>query len=988
MKFTNSKSVCAMILVGALAAIPAAAQTAKASLHGRVTDPSASSVPGATVILRAQPKTEFRRITDLQGQYTFASIPAGKYTVLVSKDGFAPTEMEDYQITGNVTLDFPLTVGVETEKVTVQDQIGSAVSVDPNENAGSLVLKGKDLDVLSDDPDQLQDDLTALAGPSAGPNGGQIYIDGFTGGTLPPKSSIREVRVNLNPFSAEYDRLGFGRVEIFTKPGTDKFRGQFMTMFGDNVFNARNPFVPTKPSFESKIFSGNVSGPISKKASFTMDLEHRGIDENAVINATVLNPNFVPAQLAESIGTPQSRWRVVPRIDYQLTPKNSLTARYSWSGIDNQNQGIGGYSLPTRAYESKNSENTAQLTETAVLSPTAINETRIEYQRSSMTQYGNTAIPELQVLDAFTGGGSQVGLAADRQNYWEFQNIMSKTAGKHAWKFGGRLRASWLRDASPQNFGGTFTFAGGPAPELDANNQVVLGPDGTPVLQRIDSLEQFRRTQLFLSQGMPLAQVRMLGGGPSQFTIAAGNPLTAVSQSDYGFFVLDDWRLRPNLTLSYGLRYENQTNISDNRDFSPRLSFAWGVDGGAKKAAKTVLRGGFGVFYDRFAETLTLAAMRFNGITQQQYLVQNPDFYCLDLTAGCPNIPSPATLAGDQMATVVRQKDAALRAPYIAQVAIGVDRQLPRNSTLSVTYTSSRGVHMLRTRDINAPLPDGSFPYGNVGSLYQYESTGLMRQNQLITNFNTRFSKRVTLFGFYMLNYARGDTDGVGTFPANSYNLHTEWGPTSFDVRHRVFVGGSLTLLEKITLSPFITASSGAPFNIISGFDANGDGIFNDRPASADAATAGAVVTPWGIFNAKPTAGEQAIPRNYGRGPGQFSVNLRLARTWGFGKRTETAGGAGGAGQGPRFGGPLGGGMRGGGRGGPGGMFGDASSGRRFSLTLGLTARNVFNFVNLAPPVGNLSSLFFGQSTALAGGFGPATGSMNRRIDLQLRLSF
>jgi hypothetical protein len=207
-----------------------------------------------------------------------------------------------------------------------------------------------------------------------------------------------------------------------------------------------------------------------------------------------------------------------------------------------------------------------------------------------------------------------------------------------------------------------------------------------------------------------------------------------------------------------------------------------------------------------------------------------------------------------------------------------------------------------------------------------------------------------------------------------------------------VFTGGSVTAPWRVTLSPFITASSGAPFNILSGFDENNDLVFTDRPAFASASTPGAIPTQWGIFNPHPLPGQTVIPRNYGRGPGQFTVNLRLSRTWGFGRRTESAGGGSPGGGGGRFGGgggPVFGGMgRGGGRGGPGGIFGDASTGRRFNLTLGATARNVFNLVNLGPPVGNLTSLLFGQSTALASGFGPASGASNRRIDLQLRFSF
>ena len=116
------------------------------------------------------------------------------------------------------------------------------MDVDPENNAGAIILKDKDLEALSDDPDELMSELQALAGPSAGPNGGQIYIDGFTGGQLPPKASIREIRINQNPFSAEYDKLGYGRIEIFTKPGTDKFHGQLFLIGNTAGFNSRNPF--------------------------------------------------------------------------------------------------------------------------------------------------------------------------------------------------------------------------------------------------------------------------------------------------------------------------------------------------------------------------------------------------------------------------------------------------------------------------------------------------------------------------------------------------------------------------------------------------------------------------------------------------------------------------------------------------------------------------------------------------------------------------
>ena len=166
--------------------------------------------------------------------------------------------------------------------------------MEPDNNATALVLRGEDLAALPDDPDDLADALQALAGPGAGPNGGSIYIDGFSGGQLPPKESIREIRINQNPFSAEYDRLGFGRIEILTRPGTDQVRGGFGFNDSDGVFNSRNPFATNKPDYSNRNFGGNIGGPISKRASFFLDFQRRDIRTTPSPTPTSWTPN-VPA---------------------------------------------------------------------------------------------------------------------------------------------------------------------------------------------------------------------------------------------------------------------------------------------------------------------------------------------------------------------------------------------------------------------------------------------------------------------------------------------------------------------------------------------------------------------------------------------------------------------------------------------------------------------------------------------------------------------
>ncbi|HEU4596004.1 MAG TPA: carboxypeptidase regulatory-like domain-containing protein [Pyrinomonadaceae bacterium] len=1018
--FNLLKRGAGLALVLALAVGAALAQEA-GSLRGQVKDEFGGVIIGASVTAQGSNGAEKTTTTNEEGFYTLSGLAPGAYTVRVNSSGFARYEQAAVEVAaGRATpLEIILGVTIEAEEVTVASE--SPVSTEPENNTGALVLRGADIEALPEDPDDLAEALQALAGPSAGPNGGQIYIDGFTGGRLPPRETIREIRINSNPFSAEYERLGFGRIEILTRPGTDRFRGQASFGFNDEALNSRNPFAPSRAAYQSRTYGGNLSGPIIKgKASFFLDFDRRETDDNDVINATILTPELVPDQFGFTVLTPVRRTTFSPRFDYAINQSHTLVARYTYSRNERLNTGAGDFNLLSRAFDTSNTEHTFQLTETAILSPTVINETRFQFISRRGEQEGDNTIPTVRVLDAFTGGGSAVGLAFNDEKRWELANNTSLARGTHALKFGVRLRGVSLRDFSPNNFGGTFSFAGGFAPQLDENDEVVFGAGGEPVIVPITSIERYRRTLLFTQQGLTGAEVRALGGGATQFQIAGGNPEATVKQMDFGAFVQDDWRVRPNFTLSLGLRYEGQTNIGSNLNFAPRLTFAWapgatGTGGrGQQTQPKTVIRGGFGIFYDRVGENLTLQAARFNGVNQQQFLVTDTNI--LDLARfsldGVTNVPSVETLTGFALPQTTRLVAEDLQAPYTIQTALAFERQLPRNLTFSATYIGSRTLHVLRSRNINAPLPgtftpgvpgSGVRPFAGLGNLYQYESSGRINQNQLILVLNSRLSQNVTLFANYSLGKAEGDSDGANSFPANQYDLTGEYGRSSFDVRHSFRFGGTINAPWGLRFNPFVIASSGRPFNITTGVDTNGDSLFNERPAFAnDLSKPGVVVTPFGAFDPNPSPGQEIIPRNFGQGPSFFVVNLGVSKTIGFGgsqgERAAQGGGGGGGGGGGRGGG--GGGRPGGGRGG-GAVFGGGGGGRggggggggesRYSLTFSLNAQNLFNNTNEGAPVGNISSSLFGQSLSGGGGFGFGGGggsAGNRRINAQVRFSF
>jgi hypothetical protein len=893
-----------------------AAQTT-AALRGLVLDPSGAVIPDAGITLSGPNDVHQTGAANDAGRFSFLGLAPGDYTIRATAPGFADSETKVNLDNGRVTsLDIHMTGAAARQEVTIPETLPSQVQVDPSQNAAQIVVQGKDLDVLADNADDMQADLQALAGPSSGPSGGQIFLDGFTHGDLAGKENIREVRVNVNPFSAEYDRPGFGRVDVTTRSGVDRLHGSAGINIADSAFNARNPYSLIKPPTQMRLFDFNLTGPLSKTASFTLDAVHQTQDSTALINAQVLDPSFNPQRLNQLVKAPNVRRNIAPKVDYRITPNITFTARYSWYHPTQEENGVGGFTLLSRATSSVQTHQSGTFTLSVVRGARYVNETRFQYHHLSNDQTGDSSSPAIVVAGAFSGGGAPFAKNWVREGSYEFQNMSSYTMGAHFFKFGIRLRAWLVNDYSTTNFNGTFTFT---------------------------SFSAYRLTEQGLAAGLSMPQIQALGGGPYQYSITTGAPLTVKNQMDTAPFLQDDWKLKPNLTLSLGLRYEAQTNAGGLRDWAPRVALAWGIGKGSG-TPKTVVRLGYGIFYDRIDYSLALQASRQNGIVQQFFVASSPLFF--------PTAPAPS---GPQAIQLLSNS---LEAPRNMQSAVTLERQLPRNITVSTSYINTRGLHQLREHDINAPLlSTGLFPYGTSNPLYLYESSARYKQWQLTFNVTARVNTRFSLFGYYTYGRAFSDSDGSTSFPANNFDLAAEWSRAGFDIRHRAQIGGTIAGPLGIQFAPNINANSGAPVNITTGTDLNGDTLLTDRPAFATVPVdpaLGVVKTRWGVFNVdpihNPAAGSVIIPRNFGSGYGRWDVSGRISRAWSFGER-------------------------------PSGN----SSGRRYTLTLAVQGRNWFNHVNPGTPLAILTSPFFGQALNLQSSQG---STANRRLEASLRFAF
>jgi hypothetical protein len=957
MKITTWLMLLMTVLLGPFAATMLG-QGPTGTLQGRVLDPSGAVIPQAQVTVTSPAGKTISTAADAAGSYQVRGLAAGDYTVNATTPGFAP-------FTATVTLapgqskSLNIAMQIEAEKQQVQVEADApTVDTSPDQNANAVVLKGKDLDALSDDPDELENQLQALAGPAAGPNGGEVYIDGFTGGQMPPKSSIREIRINQNPFSAEFDRLGYGRIEILTKPGTDKVHGQIEARGNDSSFNSRNPILQTaEPPYYSYNLQGNVGGPISKNASYFVSVFGRNIQNVNVVDA--VNPATL-APLNEAFPNPSSRIDVSPRLDLQLGQANTLTLRYEFFRSVNTNGGVGQLSLPTQATNTESMENTLQASDSWVISKNLVDDIRFQYRRFHYQDIAVNDSPTVTVQGSFNAGGNNGGVVRDNQNIYELQNYFAAAKANHSLNFGARLRAYSDADYTTGGTNGQYTFS-----------NLTSYENNTPQTYQVTQINQYTARAILF---------------------------------DAALFYQDDWRVNQRLTFSYGLRWETQNRINDKSDWAPRVSFAYALDGGdRKKPPKTVLRGGYGWFYQRFTvpnsfssnagTPYVIQAIHQNGINQKVFTVTNPTFPV-----------SPIEVADANTAQTLYTVDPHFHAALDMQAAVGIDRQLAKRITANVTYLYGRGVHQYLTNNIGAPefatadlgiYPAAELPPAAENNL-QYQSGGVYRQNQIIVSGRASYP-RVSFFTFYTYNAAKADTNGVTYTPSVAQNPGLDYGRSSFDVHNRFVILGNISAPWGVSLTPFFAYNSGAPYNVTVGSDLTRNNQFNARPTfAASCGEANVVQTQYGCLDTDPFGtDEKIIPYGIGTGPTNVSLNMRVSKVIGIGPKVESSRAArgGGGGQGG------GGGGRGGGGGGigPGGLSGsrggpgrlDQTTPRRYNLTLTAYATNVLNHENLGSPNGTLSSPFFGKSQSLAsGGFFGGSTAGNRSVFLQAVFNF
>ncbi|MGH9254201.1 MAG: carboxypeptidase regulatory-like domain-containing protein [Vicinamibacterales bacterium] len=875
----------------------AQAPAQQSQLRLTVIDQTMASVPGAAVRVTRPDGTDTTVTTNDRGQATVQDLPAGTIRLRVEFSGFEPFDVPLTLRRGANDATVTLVIQGFKEEVDVVD---STATDDRSGNSLTTTLEEKEIAELPDDPQELQQVLEQMTGGA----GAVFQVDGFRGGTLPPRDEIRQIRFRVNSFSADNHDAGRVQVQIITRPNVRQWSGNANFGLRSDVLNARNAFAREQTPELFRRFSAGMRGPIvSGRTSLRFYVDGNQSFDSGTIVAQLEDRST----MATVFRRPVEATNVTVGIEHALTDDQTLRIEYRREQDARRNQGVGDFSLLERAFTRSTTEQRVRMSVQSLFANRILSQSRIEVNVDDSESQSLSNAPTIRVIDAFARGGAGVA-SQNRTKTVQFANDTDFTRGRHVMRTGVLFDVANFREFDARNAAGTFTFS---------------------------SIDSF------------------IAGRPDTFTQRLGTADTSFAYYQLGLYFQDDIRLNRTLSISLGARQEMQSYIDDRLNVMPRLGFTWNPGG-----SRTAIRGGYGVFYDWYDASLHDQTIRVNGELQRDLLILDPGY------------PDPAGgLAAEVLPGGRVQADPNLRMPTLHQASIGVDRPIGPFLTLQASYQWQRGHNQLRSRNVNAPDEFGVRQEPHVGTVTQIESTGRMKADRLTFNASYRVPQRNIFFNLgYTLSEVKNHASNATSLPANSLAPDADWGPSSQDVRHRLFSTVNYTFPLGIRVNLMNQYASAPPYTITSGRDDNRDGVSNDRPVG--------------------------VGRNTARGSPRLETNLRVTRVFGFGGPRGGDGGprvegppgggpppGGFGGGGGRGGGPPGGGGPGGGGGGPGGggFGGGNNNSQRFSVEFYTQASNLFNRVNYGIFSGNLRSPFFGLPTSA----GPA-----RRVEVGINFRF
>ena len=846
-----------MLLYLLLCVLPCFVQ-ASATLEVIVKDPSGALVHQAQVRLVQNGKTISSAQTNQRGEVRFTKLAPGRYQVHIEAVGFKAQDLDEFDLSAGTNR---REVSLEIDPIKVDVNVADEAQVrntNPNGPSFSNVLTADQIAQLPDDPDEFENAINQLAGPGA-----QIRVNGFRGGKLPPKSQIREIRFRLNPYAAENHDAGFGLVDITTKPGVNDWHGSFNFGFRDEALNARQVFAPFRGPEQQRRFGLSLDGPLWKNhTSLFLNADGSLFFDARPIFATT--PAGVFSDLAYR---PSRRLNLDARVEHVLTKTH--TARFQFqrnAGLQN-NLGVGDFDLPARGYSQDQTEYIARFADSGVFGKKFFNEVRFQTRWLETESRSVSTGQAILVPGAFNDGSAQ-RRGGRHQLDFELADNVDYALEKHGLRFGLQLEAGGYKSNDSTNAFGTFQFA---------------------------NLAAFE------------------AGLPTQFTRRIGDPTVNYRQYQFGSYVQDDWRVRKNLTLSYGVRHEIQNHVGGKLNLAPRLGFVWSP----KKNGRITVRGGAGIFYDWFIAQTFEQTLRVDGERQRDLVVTNPGF------------PNP--FSGGLQTTLPPsriQTDPDLQIPYIIQTSIGLETNPWKLFRLTTNYQYQRGVHLLHGRNLNAPILGFGRPDPLVGNVTNIESSAYQSSHRLMVGFGpAKFVQGL----FWNINYLfmknTNEADSPFSLPSNNFDLRADRGPAANDLRHLISGFISKRLPAGFAISTIFQASSALPYNITTGFDDNGDTVINDRPLG--------------------------VGRNSARGKSRWEIGSRLS--WGteFGPAQQ----ANAAGPQIRM-------IRVGGGDGAAAPSLPGMATKKYRLEFYAQAFNLLNHANLGVFSGIQTSPFFGQATS------------------------